>query len=98
MKEWFCTNCTHVFQAGESYAKCCGDTGEFIEEFSPAKHVESLVGSSNGWISIYKQWGNHPLTKDVSQRLHNEGCYSAWIHLSEFIQSLVDELEDLKTE
>lgn len=86
MKEWICLKCHMVFHAGESYAKCCGE----IEEFSPAKHGAMLVGSSNSWISVWKEWKDNEKLEEVSRELFEfYGNGSAATALNEFIRRLL---------
>lgn len=92
MEEWICLKCYRVFLAGSSYAKCCGE----IELFLPEKHVGFIIGSSNSWYSLHEKWKNHPLYKEVSDELSNEGCYSAWIHMSSFIERLLEKNDNWK--
>jgi len=90
MNTYICMNCNHVFMAGASYAKCCGE----IEEFSPEKHGELLVGLSNSWISVWKKWKDNPLLTEISNQLMDEGCYGAASHLNAFIERLMKEYQN----
>ena len=90
MNTYICTNCNHVFMAGASYARCCGE----IEEFSPEKHGELLVGSSNSWINIWERWKDDPLFDEISSKLSEEGCFGAWAHLNAFIERLMKEYQN----
>jgi hypothetical protein len=70
--------------------KCHHCNSDNVEVFSPEKHGESLVSSSNAWIQVWKKWGNCELMKESSQKLYDDGCYSAASHLSAFIEYLID--------
>lgn len=59
------------------------------------------AGSANAWRSLH-EWitdeSNNPqmaLMEQVSSELHNDGCFSAWIHLSRFIEALFERIDDL---
>lgn len=61
------------------------------------------AGSANAWRSLH-EWiedeANNPqmaLMKQVSAELHNDGCHSAWIHVSRFIEALFERIDDLET-
>lgn len=81
--EWFCTKCNRVFISKSP--KCCGGK---LEPYNPIKHSKYIIGKSNTWIDVWETWKDHPLLKEISYKLHDEGCYSAPIILNEFIRKL----------
>lgn len=87
MKQYICLKCNLVFQAGESYAKCCGK----IEEFSPEKHGDLLVGLSNSWISVWSKWKDNTEFIKVSDEL--EGSFGAATAINVFIEELLSRTE-----
>lgn len=60
------------------------------------------AGSANAWRSLHewiKDEANNPqmaLMEQVSSDLHNDGCSSAWVHLSRFIEALFERIDDLE--
>lgn len=89
MKEWFCTNCNQIVNA-KNY-KCCGP----VEEFDPVKHAQYIIGKSNAWITIWEKWKDHPLLKEISNELIEEGCYCAATILNIFIERLEDQSDEI---
>jgi hypothetical protein len=86
MNEYICLKCRRVFQVGASYAKCCGE----VEEFSPEKHGELLIGSSNSWISVWEKWKSNPEFRKISDKLSEEGSYGAATAINSFIEELLE--------
>jgi hypothetical protein len=84
MDEWICLECSRVFYANESFAKCCGK----IEKFDPVKHAQKLVGLSNSWIQVWDRWKDDKRLQGISQELNNDGINGAAHHLNAFIESL----------
>lgn len=81
--EWICLECNRVVCAKEF--QCCGKT----EKFDPLKHGSFLVGKSNAWIEVWKQWEDHPILKRISFNYNKDGCHSAPIILNGFIEELL---------
>jgi len=86
MNEYICLNCRTVFMAGAEYAKCCGQ----IEIFSMEKHGQSLIGSSNAWISVWEKWRRNPKFLEISQQLTNDGSYGAATAINFFVEELYE--------
>lgn len=84
MNEYICLNCRRVFMTGSEYAKCCGE----VELFSLDKHGNSLIGSSNSWISVWKRWKDNPKFLEISYKLNNDGSYGAATAINVFIEEL----------
>ena len=63
------------------------------------------LSEANAWRSLEKhlkrKLTNNTLKEiadEVSQKLHEEGCYSAWIHRAYLIDRLVEIVEEQKDE
>lgn len=86
MQEYFCKTCGTVFQTSSQNPRCCkGD----VEQFSIEKHRDSIISSSNSWVSVWKRWKDNPIFEEISQELSNNGSYGAATHINEFIQRLL---------
>ena len=88
MVAWICLKCRRVFHTINP--NCCGECAIF----SPEIHGESLVGLSNSWIMVWKEWKDHPKLSEVSDRLNAEACNGAASHLNEFIRTLLTKVEN----
>lgn len=84
MNSWICLKCGRIVIAKEFL--CCGE----IEQFNPERHCRLIIGKSNAWIRVWGMWQKHPLLKQISQDLANDGCYSAATILNQFIEHLIE--------
>jgi hypothetical protein len=89
-------NAAHL--AGHALGLMAGS--DVTTELMPA--IKAAVSSANAWKSLHK-WvndeRNNPqmeIMHSVSVELHKDGCFSAWIHLSRFIEALFDRISDLE--
>lgn len=92
MLEHICLKCTVVSIGAQP--KCCGETALF----DPAIHGRLLVSGNNGWVRIKEAWDSdfreNELTQKVSEKLADDGCFSAVIHMIYGIRELVKFYED----
>jgi hypothetical protein len=86
--KWFCTKCHRIFISKSP--KCCKS---ICEPYNPIEHSQYIVGKSNAWIDVWETWKDNPLLKEISYKLHDEGCYSASTILNEFIRELIKDKE-----
>ena len=86
MPEFFCSHCRTVTLSGSD---SCHHCGRQMVGFNPSKHGRFLVSSANTWNQVYSKWHDHPIFEEVSERLHESGCYGAGSHMNAFIEELL---------
>lgn len=91
---WICTKCYSVFLADQDEAECCGP----LALFDPATHGSNLVGLSNSWLAVWKQWREHPRMDAARQAVFKTGNAGAAMIMNEFVQRLLEENERLEYE
>lgn len=86
-RERFCEKCHHVF-----YGKpeCCGMEAV---DFDVSKHGRNLIGSSNSWLQVWNDWGEHPRVRAVLSDMAENGNFGAATALSCAIEDAFRELD-----
>lgn len=94
MMEWFCEKCNTVFHAehGSCYRGCNGKCVPFNIQY----HGRNLIGLSNGWVTVWEKWKEHPMVEHVAKEHARNGNSSAAEILNEAFErieqgELVDE-------
>lgn len=91
MTDMFCSLCRTVSITASTDCRECGMP---LAIFDPCSHGSSLVSPANGWAQIHGKWNDHPIFKEVSQALYDDGCCGAASHINAFIRTLLDMVED----
>ncbi len=93
MTEWICLKCNRITQCSNK-PECCGDR----VPFDLMEHGRRLIGASNSYIQIYKEWdtnfSHNTLIKEASNKLQEKQCSSMPIHMIKGIQALIKFYED----
>lgn len=80
---------------------------QFVERSLTVQAIEqlqaenkALLSKSNAWERLntyrYENWKTLPVHEGVERELLDSGCYSAWIHIAQFVDALIEENKALK--